>query len=176
MLFVNTNFEVQKTMNFIFDSEIKFHERLKKRVEEHNNFDSNNTYVSWMLGSPEYNRHFCVMGCNGYNNEILSSITMNMDLIPLMFFDDEYRIDTKLGAWNNLVWNVKDGKYISLKEKNIKNISKEDKENIKFWLYHDVEAWPSINSLYIDKKHIFVILDDKKNYIYGKHLFELLNY
>ena len=25
MLFVNTNFEVQKTMNFIFDSEIKFH-------------------------------------------------------------------------------------------------------------------------------------------------------
>ncbi len=175
IIFMHTNFEMQKTMNFIFKAESKFHERLKARVENHNRFDNDYSYMSLSLGEANYSQHFCENGCEGFDNEVLSSTTMNMDLIPLLFFDDEYVVDTKFGAWVNNIWTISDGKYFRDRDK-IKVVDNVDKLKMKDWLYLKSKVWPSIDSVCIDGRIIIVMLDDDKKYVYGKGILELLNF
>ena len=175
VVFIHTNFEMQKTMNFIFKSEANFHERLKARVEDNNEFNNTYSYMSLSLGMADYSKHFCKNGCDGFNNEVLSSTTMNMDLIPLLFFDDEYVVDTKLGAWVNNIWTISDGKYFRARGKE-SIVNKVDVLKMKDWLYLKSKVWPSIDSVYVDGRIIIVMLDDDKKYVYGKEILDLLNF
>ena len=175
IIFMRTNFEMQKTMNFIFKSEIKFHERLKTRLENHNKFNNDYSYITLSLGNPYYPKHFCENGCEGFDNEVLSSTTMNMDLIPLLFFDDKYIVDTKLGAWWNSIWTIRDGRYFSGNDK-VKSFDKGDLGDIRDWLYFRAKVWPSVDSVYVDNRRIIVLLEDDKKYIYGEDVLNVFNF
>ena len=175
IIFAHTNFEMQKTMNFIFKSEVMFHERLKARLENHNKYDNNYSYMTLSLGNLYYAKHFCKYGCESFNNEVLSSTTMNMDLIPILFFDDEYIVDTKLGVWSNKIWTIYDGKYFSGNDK-IKAKDYGNGEDIKDWLYLKSKVWPSIDSVYIDNRRIIILLEEDKKYIYGKNILDVFNF
>ncbi len=168
LFFIRIDIEAQKTKNLLFKSDMKFNERLKVRIEENENYDKNNTYMSLSLGSKSNIEHFCVNGCDGYKNEILSPVAMSMDLIPLMFFDDEeYKIHTKLGIWSNYIWNIYDEKFFSpdaLMEHEISS----DENDVKSWIYMKAKPWPHKDSIYIDRGLILLLLDDKKVYVDAK--------
>ncbi len=167
VIFVQIDFEAQKTMKLLFESEIKFNERVKSRIEKHEKYDVNNTYLSLSFGEKKYVNHFCVSGCEGYKNEILSSVAMNMDLIPLLFFDDNnYKIHTKLGVWDNNVWTVDDRKFLR-KKTSIVSRKNSDIEDVYSWLYLEGKPWPDENSLYIDDNLMLLMLDNKNIYLYG---------
>ncbi len=173
LFFIKTDFEAQKTMNFIFKSEIKYNERLKSRIEENKNYNKNNTFLSLSFGAKSFANHFCKNGCDGYENEILSSVAMSMDLIPLMFFDDdEYKIHTKLGLWSNAIWNVVDYKFVE-KKSLLSSKADIDIDKIRYWVYFKAKKWPHKDSLYVDDNVILLLLDGKKIYVEAKHL---LNY
>lgn len=172
--FIKIDFEAQKTTNLLFKSEIKFNERLKARIEENKNYNKDNRYMSLSIGGKSFINHFCLNGCEGYKNEVLSSLTMGMDLIPLMFFDDEeYKIHTKLGIWSGTIWRINDEKFFC---KDALRFAKVDynTEEISYWVYLKAKPWPHKNSLYVDENAIMLLLEDKRKYVEGKMLLKYL--
>ena len=166
MVFIIRDFEIQKTRKLMFDAEIKFKERVKTRVVSDKAFSYNNDYVSLILGSYDFFEHFCFDGCKGYSNEILASVSMGGDFIPLLFFDDEkYPVTIKLGAWDRLIWHINDGRFVKYRGV-LQGINKEDVNNIKSFMYYNEKEWPSKESVFVDDKHIFVMFRGGRENIY----------
>ena len=166
MIFIVTDFEIQKTRKLMFDAEIKFMERVKNRIERVESFDYKNNYTSLIVGKTSFWEHFCFEGCKGYNNEILSSIYLSGDFISLLFFDDEiYPVTFKLGWWDSRVWKIQDGRFLKFNGFG-QAVSKDEALKIMSWAYKNVKKWPNVDSLYIDKKRIFMMFDGGMDNIY----------
>lgn len=172
VIFVRIDFEAQKTMSFIFKSEMNLHERMRQRIEGHEKFDKNSSYATLSLGGSESNGHFCVEGCNGYRSEILAAIAMNMDLVSLLFFDDDdYLVGKKFGAWGGRIWDIHDNKYFASKKNKLRDLVKKDWKNISGWLFVDAKKWPNKNGIYVDDRHIFILLNNNYKQFYRDGLF-----
>ncbi|MCM1322693.1 MAG: glucosyltransferase domain-containing protein [Acetobacter sp.] len=154
-LFVRTDYDIQKVQYLKFRAERLYHTRLLERIFFHPNFDVTRSYVSLSVGYPNFKEHICGERCSQFDNEVLSYTVMPADLISALFWDDMHNpvSDSRMGVWGKRLWFV--GAFV-LKPEDIATKVRD----IRWWMYREAEAYPSLNSLYIDDAYLIMNLDE----------------
>jgi hypothetical protein len=157
VIFVKTDFEIQKVQFFGFWGERGYQRRVEDRLFDYPIFDVNRTYMTLNLGYPDIHRHFCYDGCYGFNNELLDASVLPADFGQFIFWDEQKQpVNMRYGFWVKKLWFVGRGDPVELRPRHI-----DDKiRNIRQWMYSGVKKYPSASSIYMDDQFIIFNLDE----------------
>ena len=80
-------------------------------------------------------------------------------------------VGKKFGAWGGRIWDIHDNKYFASEKNKLRDLVKEDWKNISGWLFVDAKKWPNKNGIYVDDRHIFILLNNNYKQFYRDGLF-----
>ena len=157
IVFIRTDYEIQKVALYKFKVERLFHKRLEENIVLHPNFDIKGGYGSLNFGYPDFFSHVCKNNCQNYRNEVLDNLVLPSDLGYVLFWDEiKNPVSLKFGIWGDLFWRVYDPFL-----RNTWNAEKDDKiQDISMWLYVQAKQYPHQRSIYVDNKYLLLNLDE----------------
>jgi len=161
--FAKTDFEIQKVQALAFRAEGNYQQRIYERILQHQNFDKNKSYISFVFGLPNLRRHFY------YKNDLRAeelldySMIFGFDFVNKLF---ESEGESPIGVGME-VWEGKFFRAIRNPAVGQSLYSSQDDEyilNIMYWLYNKAEQYPNANAIYIDNRYIILVPDAKTFY------------
>lgn len=156
LIFVRTDFTIQKTQYFAFQSERLFQKRVEERLFSLPDFDINREYATLNFGYPDFHRHFCIPDCSGFDNELLSHTILPADFGSIIFWD-EIKKPTILryGYWSQRLWIVHD------KHTAYKTFSYTEEEMAKLhqWMYFSAQKYPHKEAIYLNNSLLLFYFD-----------------
>ena len=156
VLFVNSNFEIQKVQSLGFNAARKYQARLVDDIVTHPQFEMKAKYLSFTFGYPKFRERYMLE--NKYNTGEMVGLdnVFPFDAINQLFWEDKQSpIVVGGGFFDN------GGIIFSERNKRDENITADywlnnaqNMQNIRYWLYTQAKY----RKVYIDDKYIVQIL------------------
>ncbi len=156
VLFIRTDFEIQKVQFLSFGSGRKYQARLIDRLVSHPKFVNEKKYISFSFGNPKFQTHF-LDSKNLLGEKIVYGLVFYHNVISMLFWEDnDNPVAIGVGINGASILRVsQDLESPYWLDKDYWQNNPENMSNIRYWLYMEAKQ----NGVYVDDKYIIMVSD-----------------